>query len=80
MLLDLQSGWHRKQGQGHWNVLRRPEDRRERAAELFGRVRSGALTVQVAGRFALSDGASAHRLLESRQSSGKVLLIPDHQR
>lgn len=39
-----------------------------------------ALTVQVAGRFALSDGASAHRLLESRQSSGKVLLIPDHQR
>jgi NADPH2:quinone reductase len=63
-----------------WNVLRRPEDRRDRAAELFGRVRSGALTVQVAGRFALSDGASAHRLLESRQSSGKVLLIPDHQR
>ncbi|MDP9766065.1 NADPH:quinone reductase-like Zn-dependent oxidoreductase [Deinococcus enclensis] len=36
--------------------------------------------MQVAGRFALSDGASAHRLLESRQSSGKVLLIPDHQR
>ncbi len=59
-----------------WNVLRRPEDRRERAAELFEQVRSGALTVQVAARFPLRDGAAAHRLLESRQSSGKVLLLP----
>jgi NADPH2:quinone reductase len=59
-----------------WNVLRRPEDRRERAAELFGQVRLGVLNVKIAGRFALSEGAAAHRLLESRQSSGKVLLIP----
>lgn len=59
-----------------WNVLRRPQDRRERAAELFGQVRSGVLNVKIAGRFALSEGAAAHRLLESRQSSGKVLLIP----
>jgi NADPH2:quinone reductase len=59
-----------------WNVLRTPEDRRSRAAELFGRVREGRLKVHVAARFPLAEGAAAHAFLESRRSSGKVLLIP----
>ncbi|MFC4455347.1 quinone oxidoreductase [Deinococcus sonorensis] len=59
-----------------WNVLRSAPDRRTRAAELFERVRRGALHVRIAGRFPLADGAQAHRLLESRASSGKVLLVP----
>ena len=59
-----------------WNVLRTAGDRRTRAEALFGRVRSGALKVQIARTFPLAEGAQAHAFLESRQSSGKVLLIP----
>jgi NADPH2:quinone reductase len=59
-----------------WNVLRNAEDRRSRAAELFGWVREGGLRVHVAARFRLGEGAAAHAFLESRRSSGKVLLIP----
>jgi NADPH:quinone reductase len=59
-----------------WNVLRTAEDRRSRAAELFDLVRSGRLQVHVAARFPLAEGAAAHAFLESRRSSGKVLLIP----
>ncbi|MEW6420133.1 MAG: quinone oxidoreductase [Deinococcota bacterium] len=59
-----------------WNVLRTAEDRRTRAAALFERVRAGELTVRVAERFPLAEGARAHAFLESRQSSGKVLLLP----
>lgn len=59
-----------------WNVLRTAEDRRSRAAELFELVRSGRLQVHVAARFPLAEGAAAHAFLESRRSSGKVLLIP----
>ncbi len=59
-----------------WNVLRTAEDRRSRAAELFGWVRTGRLKVQIAARFPLAEGAAAHAFLESRRSSGKVLLIP----
>jgi NADPH2:quinone reductase len=59
-----------------WNVLRTAEDRRSRAAELFGWIRDGRLQVHVAARFPLAEGAAAHAFLESRQSSGKVLLIP----
>lgn len=59
-----------------WNVLRTAEDRRSRAAELFGWILEGSLKVHVAARFPLAEGAAAHAFLESRQSSGKVLLIP----
>jgi NADPH2:quinone reductase len=59
-----------------WNVLRTPEDRRSRAAELFGWLRGGRLKVHVAARFPLAEGAAAHAFLESRRSSGKVLLVP----
>lgn len=59
-----------------WNVLCTAEDRRSRAAELFGWILDGSLKVHVAARFPLAEGAAAHAFLESRQSSGKVLLIP----
>lgn len=73
MLMDTSK---RLTGGDLWNVLRTAEDRRSRAAELFGWVRAGSLKVQIAARFPLAEGAAAHALLESRQSSGKVLLIP----
>ncbi len=47
-----------------------------RAGELFGWIAEGALNVRVGGTFALSDAAEAHRELEGRRTTGKVLLIP----
>lgn len=59
-----------------WNVLRTAADRRERAAELFARVRNGSLKVTIDARYPLADGAAAHAHLERRRALGKVLLIP----
>jgi NADPH2:quinone reductase len=73
MLMDTSK---RITGGDLWNVLRTAEDRRGRAAELFGWVRDGRLEVRIAARFPLAEGAAAHAFLESRKSSGKVLLIP----
>ena len=47
-----------------------------RAREVFGWIAEGALNVRVGGTFALSDAAEAHRQLEGRLSTGKLLLIP----
>lgn len=59
-----------------WNVLTSREERLRRSAELFAWVLEGALKVHIAAEFPLADGAKAHAFLESRASSGKVLLIP----
>jgi NADPH2:quinone reductase len=45
-----------------------------RAADILGRVAAGRLTVHIGARFAMRDAAQAHRLLESRQSTGKLIL------
>jgi NADPH:quinone reductase-like Zn-dependent oxidoreductase len=47
-----------------------------RTDELFAYVRSGQVTPRIGGRYALADAARAHRDLESRRTSGKLLLIP----
>jgi NADPH2:quinone reductase len=47
-----------------------------RAAEVFGQVSARTLNVEIAGTFHLSEAATAHRLLESREVTGKLLLIP----
>lgn len=60
-----------------WNVLRDAPTRRQRAAELFADLRAGAIEVRIAGRYAMRDGAAAHRFLESRAAIGKVLLFTD---
>jgi NADPH2:quinone reductase len=44
--------------------------------ELLGSLASGALRVTVGGVYPLSEAAAAHKALESRQSSGKLLLDP----
>jgi NADPH2:quinone reductase len=48
----------------------------ERANAVLGWVRDGSLQVRIDGEYSLSDAASAHRQLESRSTSGKLLLIP----
>jgi len=48
-----------------------------RAVEaVFKLAREGKLTVPIGGSFPLSQAAEAHRLIESRRSVGKLLLIP----
>jgi NADPH:quinone reductase len=45
-----------------------------RAADVFGWVASGQLSVRIGARVPLAQAADAHRMLEGRQTTGKVLL------
>jgi NADPH:quinone reductase len=47
-----------------------------RAAAVFEAVASGALHVRMAHKYALADAGRAHEELESRRTTGKVLLLP----
>jgi NADPH2:quinone reductase len=47
-----------------------------RAGDVLGRVASGALRVRVGATFPLAEAAAAHRALEGRKTTGKVLLLP----
>jgi NADPH2:quinone reductase len=46
-----------------------------RAADVFGWVVSGKLKVRVGHKYKLEDAAQAHRDLEARKTTGKVLLV-----
>jgi NADPH2:quinone reductase len=59
-----------------WNVLTSADERRRRASVLWDWIDSGALRLGPIRRFPLAEGAEAHRLLESRESVGKILLMP----
>jgi NADPH2:quinone reductase len=47
-----------------------------RTGDVFKWIQSGELHVRIGHRFPLADAAEAHRALEGRQTTGKVLLIP----
>lgn len=53
-----------------------PELLRARTSRLFDWVRQGKLKVAAAAEFGLSDAAKAHEAMESRATTGKLLLIP----
>jgi NADPH2:quinone reductase len=59
----------------HWHV-RTPAELSARADAVFSAVGAGDLRVRVGGRYALDDAASAHRDLQSRRTTGKLLLVP----
>lgn len=44
--------------------------------ELFNQAQKGALTVTIDSRFSLDQAADAHRAIESRRTTGKVVLVP----
>jgi len=58
----------------HYTATR--EELEFRAGEVLGAVAKGDLDVRIGARFALADAAGAHRALEGRKTTGKVLLIP----
>lgn len=52
------------------------EDLVQRSGEVLGWIRDGKLKVRMETDFPLKDAAEAHRALEGRKTTGKVLLIP----
>jgi NADPH2:quinone reductase len=58
-----------------WHVMT-TEALRERAASVLASVADGTLPIRVGGRYPLDDAAQAHRDLEGRATTGKLLLIP----
>jgi NADPH:quinone reductase len=52
------------------------EELLSRAGDVFDWVRSGELDVRIGESHPLADAAEAHRRLEGRQTTGKILLLP----
>jgi len=52
------------------------EELLQRAGEVLGWIRDGKLRLRIEREFPLKDAAEAHRALEGRKTTGKVLLIP----
>jgi NADPH2:quinone reductase len=52
------------------------EELQERAADVLGWIRDGALKLRLEHQFPLAEAAEAHRALEARRTTGKILLIP----
>lgn len=59
---------------GHYTATR--DELLHRTGELFAAVEAGTLSVRIGERFPLERAADAHRALEGRATTGKVLLIP----
>ncbi len=53
-----------------------PAELRGRAAELFAWAAEGSLNVRIGATYPIAQAADAHRALEGRQTTGKVLLVP----
>jgi NADPH2:quinone reductase len=58
----------------HYSATR--EELLWRAGDLFDWIKSGELKLRIDKTFPLSEAAEAHRQLEGRKTTGKVLLIP----
>jgi NADPH2:quinone reductase len=54
-----------------------PDKTRESAERCFALMREGRLRLHIGRTFPLAEAADAHRFLESRQSTGKLILLPD---
>jgi NADPH2:quinone reductase len=60
-----------------WDYLDSRDSRLARAAALFTALRAGEIALPEIEVFLLSRGADAHRRLESRGVTGKIVLVPD---
>ena len=53
-----------------------PGEGQQRADDLFGWIADGDLKVAIGGRYPLEEAAEAHRALEGRRTTGKLLIDP----
>lgn len=58
------------------NYISDPEELKQRAGDLFRWIAEGRLQVRIHKIYPLAEAAAAHRDLESRQTTGKLLLKP----
>ncbi|MFN3477568.1 MAG: zinc-binding dehydrogenase, partial [Candidatus Methylomirabilales bacterium] len=58
----------------HYTATR--EELLQRARDVLGWVASGQLKLRIDQMLPLAEAAEAHRRLEGRQTTGKVLLLP----
>ncbi|WP_433473620.1 quinone oxidoreductase family protein [Spirillospora sp. CA-142024] len=58
------------------HFIEKREELLERAADVYGWVKTGEVKVHVGHRYDLADAGTAHADLEARRSTGKLLLIP----
>lgn len=58
------------------HYTRTREELLARAGDVLGWAASGKLAIRIGARFALNEAAEAHRQLEGRHTTGKVLLLP----
>lgn len=59
-----------------WSYLTTREERIKRANQLFTWITEGKISLATPTSFKLSEGKQAHDYLESRKSTGKIILIP----
>jgi NADPH2:quinone reductase len=59
---------------GHYTGTR--DELLQRAGDILGWIRDGKLRLRIDFEFPLTDAAEAHRALEGRKTTGKVLLMP----
>ncbi|HEY2671236.1 MAG TPA: quinone oxidoreductase [Rugosimonospora sp.] len=53
-----------------------PEELKRRAGDVLNRVADGSLALRIGARYPLAEARRAHEDLESRRTTGKLLLIP----
>ena len=58
---------------GHYMA---PPEGQQRVDELYGWIAAGELNISIGARYPMADAAEAHRALEGRQTTGKVLILP----
>jgi NADPH:quinone reductase len=73
MLMD---GSKKLVGGDLWSYLTSKAARVARSNELFEWIATEKIKIPTPTSFALADGRAAHELLESRKSTGKIILIP----
>ncbi|MFD1715029.1 quinone oxidoreductase family protein [Amnibacterium flavum] len=58
------------------HFLTTPDERAWRSEEIFGLAASGDLTVRIGGTYSLAEAENAHIDLQSRATTGKLVLVP----
>jgi NADPH2:quinone reductase len=60
-----------------WDYLTSKEERIKRAHQLFSWIKEDKVLISTPSKYSLAEGKQAHDLMESRKSTGKILMIPE---